>query len=175
MTAGHDIETFRIARTAKADTRPSPRRVAGMFTAAAAALSLVLATALPARAGDRGEDLAKALIAALVIGAIIHETKKDNRAPAPVPVPEPTRKKKKKKDKWHSEARIPAVCALQFEGERRSVTVYPERCLLREGVSRKLPRYCANEARIYGDWDRIYSERCLREAGFRLPADPRDD
>jgi hypothetical protein len=165
MTAGHGFETIRIARSAAADRVASPRRLAWGITAGAAALSLVLASALPARAGDK-DDLAKALIAALVVGAIIHETRKDDR-PAPpvvVPAPEPVHKKKKRK---HPPV-IPSACALEFEGERRSVTVYPESCLLDYGVESRLPRYCAKEARIYGEWDRIYSEKCLREAGFKL-------
>jgi hypothetical protein len=166
MTAGHEIQTVRIARTQKADTIPSPRRMVGLITAGAAALSLILATTLPARADNRSDDLAKALIAALVVGAIIHETKKSDHNPAPAPTPEPVHKRKKWKH--YNTTTIPAVCALQFDGERRSVTVYPERCLLREGVTRRLPRGCANEARIYGKWDRIYSERCLRDAGFIL-------
>ena len=172
MTAGHPFETVRIARTQIADTRTSPRRMAAVLTAGAMALSLMLAAALPAKAGNRDDDLAKALIAALVVGAIIHETRKDDHATPPAPVPEPVRKKK---NKWHrDQPRIPAVCALQFDGARRSVIVYPERCLMREGVGRRLPEHCATEARIYGRWDRVYSERCLRDAGFRLPADPRD-
>lgn len=156
MTAGHRFETIRIARNEVARPVPSPRRLAGVITGGAAVLALVLATALPARAGDRGNDLAKALIAALVVGAIIHETKKDKK-PAPQPAPVDTT------------PRIPAVCALEFEGERQSVTVYPESCLLDEGVTARLPRYCAKDARIYGEWDRIYGEKCLGEAGFRLP------
>jgi len=162
MTAA--IETIRIARTAKAP--PSPNRLAGYITAGAVTLSLILATALPARAGDRGDDLAKALIAAIVIGAIIHETKRDD--PAPAPLPEPVRKKKGGFI-HEQDNRIPAVCALQFEGDRRAVTVYPERCLRREGVQGRLPSHCAKDARIYGKRDRVYTERCLRDAGFDLP------
>jgi hypothetical protein len=172
MTAGHGIEVVRIARTQKADNLPSPRRVAGFFTAGAVVLSMILATALPAHAGKRQDDVAKALIAALILGAIIHETKRDDRHPAPAPAPEPVQKPWHKNWKHHHEqATIPAVCALQFDGDRRSVTVYPESCLLRQGVARNLPRGCANEARIYGKWDRIYSERCLRDAGFALESD----
>ncbi len=172
MTAGHGIETIRIARSAAADRVPSPRRLAWGITAGAAALSLVLASALPARAGDKGNDLAKALIAALVVGAIIHETKKDNRPAPPVvvpaPAPEPVYKKKKKRK--HPPV-VPQACALTFEGEHRDVTVYPESCLLDYGVSAPLPTYCGKDARIYGEWDRIYGETCLRDAGFRLQSE----
>ena len=162
MTAA--FKTIRIARTAKAPI--SPNRLAGYITAGAVTLSLILATALPARAGDRGDDLAKALIAAVVIGAIIHETKRDD--PAPAPVPEPVRKKKGHFNHG-PDKRIPAVCALQFEGDLSGDTYYPERCLRREGVRGRLPASCAKDARIYGKHDRIYSERCLRRAGFDMP------
>ena len=166
MTGDHHLETIRIAR--KGQPQPSARRLGLIATAGAAALSLVLATAIPARAGNKGDDIAKALIAALVIGALVHEAQKDKVAPPPPAPPEPVRKKKKDKA-----PRIPAVCALEFEGAERSVTVYPESCLLDEGVTHRLPRHCAKEARIYGEWDRVYGERCLREAGFRLPGDHR--
>ncbi len=169
MTTAHAIEKVRIARTATADRIPNPRRLGWALTAGAAALSMVLASAIPARAGDRGDDLAKALIAALVVGAIIHETKKDKQPAPPVVVPEPEPVHKKKKRKREHPPVIPSACALQFDGERRSVTVYPESCLLDYGVSYKsLPTYCAKDARIYGEWDSIYGEDCLRDAGFML-------
>jgi hypothetical protein len=157
MITGPKAERIRIARNNRADAIPSPRRLASIVTAGAAALAVLLAASLPARAGGKGDDLAKALIAALVVGAIIHETRKDDPAPAPV--------HKKKRDKRHKT--VPTACALEFEGERKSVTVYPESCLQDFGV-RALPEYCAKNARIYGEWDRIYGEKCLREAGFQV-------
>lgn len=164
--SANGVETIRIARSAKADTRPSPRRMGWMLTAGAAALALALGAALPARAADR-DDIAKALVAALVVGAIIHEVndRDDRKKPSSAPAPESIYKKKRRE---HVPV-VPSVCAMEFEGERRSVTVYPERCLRREGISeRLLPRHCAKDARIWGKRDRIYSERCLRDAGFKL-------
>lgn len=165
MTARPLAGQNRIARNRAGDKVANPRRLGWAVTAGAAAVSLILASAIPARAGDRKEDLAKALIAALVVGAIIHETRKDDSPTPPpvVPVPEPVHKKKRK----HPPV-IPNVCALEFEGEHRSVTVYPESCLLDQGVQDRLPRHCARNARIYGSWDRIYGEKCLRDAGFKL-------
>lgn len=167
------IATFRAAAMGQPDSRLSPRRLLGVITAGAVAVSMILAAAMPAQAGNRKDDLAKALIAALVIGAIIHETRKDDVAPA-LPAPEPARKKKRPHD--HDADIIPTACALEFEGNRRNVTVYPERCLLRQGLSRReLPRDCATRARIYGEWDRVYSVQCLRSAGFDLRDDHRRD
>ncbi|NJM84499.1 MAG: hypothetical protein HC844_20470 [Tabrizicola sp.] len=96
------------------------------------------------------------MIAALVIGAIIHETKKDK----------PKAKPKKKKPVQVREPRVPSVCAIEIEGERRNVTVYPESCLREEGFDYRLPRGCATDARIFGRPDRIYGVQCLRDAGF---------
>ncbi len=147
----------RIASQGVSETTLSGRRFAAMITGGAAALALVLATAIPAKA-DKKDDLAKALIAALVVGAIAHELKdRDKPAPVPVPVPEPVKNK-----------RVPSVCAISIDGADRSVTLYPESCLRAEGFDYRLPRGCANGATIYGERDRVYSAQCLRNAGFRV-------
>ncbi len=64
--------------------------------------------------------------------------------------------------------RVPEVCAIRIEGDRREVTVYAGRCLRDEGFRYDLPEYCARGIRIYGQRDRIYSADCLRDAGFRV-------
>lgn len=146
-----------IASNGISETSLTGRRFAAMLTGGAAALALVLATAIPAKA-DKRDDLAKALIAALVVGAIAHELKdKDRPAPVPVPVPERVRNK-----------RVPSICAISIDGAAKSVTLYPESCLRAEGFSHRLPRGCANTATIFGERDRVYSAQCLRDAGFRV-------
>ncbi len=129
------------------------RRFAAMLTGGAAALALVLATAIPAKA-DKKDDLAKALAAALVVGIIANELK-DKRKPAPQPEPVSSR-------------RIPSVCAISIDGADRSVSLYPESCLRAEGFRHRLPRGCSNGATIFGERDRVYSAKCLRDAGFRV-------
>lgn len=58
--------------------------------AVATALSLTLGAAIPAHAWGRSEQNAlKAIGAALVIGAIIHQSQKKNAAPKPQPAPKP--------------------------------------------------------------------------------------
>jgi hypothetical protein len=162
MSVAKMTETFRVARTQQADHRPSARRMGWMLTAGAAALSLLLGAALPARAADK-DDLAKALVAALIVGAIIHEANdRDDRTP-PVMGPDLIKKKKR-----HSAKTIPAACALSLDGHRRNATYYSERCMRREGVQAKLPGHCARDARIWGKRDRIYGEHCLRKAGFKI-------
>lgn len=149
----------RIASRGISETTLSARRFAAMLTGGAAALAVVLATAIPAKA-DKKDDLAKALIAALVVGVIAHELKdKDKPARVPVPLPEPEPVKSK---------RVPSVCAISIDGAERSVTLYPESCLRDEGFKARLPRGCANTATIFGQRDRVYSAQCLRDAGYRV-------
>ena len=45
--------------------------------------------------------------------------------------------------------------------------MYSESCLLDEGFNYRLPD-CARPIRIYGQRDYVYSEQCLRDAGFRV-------
>jgi hypothetical protein len=155
MSVEYRSKSHRIASQGITETTLSGRRFAAMLTGAAAAFALVLATAIPAKA-DKKDDLAKALIAALVVGAIAHELK-DKDKPAPLPVPEPVKSK-----------RVPSVCAISIDGADRSVTLYPESCLRAEGFGHRLPRGCANNATIFGERDRVYSAQCLRDAGFRV-------
>mgnify|MGYP003497756736 CR=1 FL=1 len=158
MSVDFTSKSYRIASHGISESALSGRRLAAMITGGAAALAMVLATAIPVKAEKN--DLAKALIAALVVGAIAHELKdKDKPAPVPLPLPEPEPVKSK---------RVPQVCAISIDGAERSVTLYPESCLREEGFDYRLPRHCANGATIFGERDRVYSAQCLREAGYRL-------
>ncbi len=156
MTIEFRSKSHRISSKGISETNLSGRRFAAMLTGGAAALALVLATAIPARADKN--DLTKALIAALVVGVIAHELK-DNKKPAPAPLPEPEPVKSK---------RVPSVCTISIDGADRSVTLYSEGCLREEGFDYRLPRDCANSATIFGERDRVYSAQCLRDAGFRI-------
>lgn len=134
------------------------KRMLTALTVGATALSLLLAGTMQAQADTRSDNLAKALVAAIAIGAILNSSKKGHAQPAPPP-----------QQPVHSYApRIPSVCAIEISGKRRDVTVYPERCLRREGFDARLPRHCANEARVFGRVDRVYGEDCLRDAGYRV-------
>ncbi len=151
MTSTFPSKPIRIASSAPVQRGMSGHRFTTMLTVGAVVIAMVLATAMPARA-DKKDDLAKALIAALVIGAIVHETNRDDRRPEPVRQP-----------------RVPEICAISISGAQRDVTLYPASCLRREGFNYRLPRGCANEARIFGKRDTVYSAQCLRDAGFRVP------
>jgi hypothetical protein len=159
MSVEFRSKSHRIASQGVSETTLSGRRFAAILTGGAAALAVVLAMAVPAKA-DKKDDLAKALIAAIVVGAIANElSDRGKPAPVPVPVPEPVKSK-----------RVPSVCAISIDGGERSVTLYPESCLRAEGFDYRLPRGCANGATIYGERDRVYSAQCLRDAGFRVSA-----
>lgn len=161
MSVEFRSRSHRIASRGISESTLSARRFAAMLTGGAAALAVVLATTIPAKA-DSKNDVAKALIAALVVGAIANELRADDK-PAPVPVPLPLPEPEPVSSK-----RVPAVCAISIDGAERSVTLYPESCMRAEGFKPRLPRGCANTATIFGERDRVYSAQCLRDAGFRV-------
>ena len=141
---------------------PLKRLMTGM-TALAVAGSLVLASAVPSQADRRGDNIAKALAAAIVLGLIVNNAKKGNGHPAPVPAPIPL-----PQPLPVNKPRVPAVCAIEIDSDRgNAVTVYSESCMRDEGFDYRLPD-CARSVRIYGERDRIYSAKCLRDAGFRV-------
>jgi hypothetical protein len=148
-----------IASRGVAESTLSGRKFASLMTCGAVVLALALGAALPAKA-DRKDDLAKALLGALVVGVIVNEL---NNKPKPAPVVPPVVTPELVRSN-----RVPAVCAITVDGAERSVTLYPESCLRREGFDRRLPRNCANQASIFGQDDRVYSAQCLRDAGFRV-------
>ena len=157
MSVEFRSSSHRIASRGISETTLSARRFAAMLTGGAAAVALVLATTIPAKAENKN-DLAKALIAALVVGVIANELKdKDKPAPIREPIPEPA-----------PINHVPSVCAISIDGAERSVTLYPETCLRKEGFYARLPRGCANSATVFGQRDKVYSSQCLRDAGFRV-------
>ncbi len=155
QTARQTPRIIPAARIARAGSLPSARRLAAAVTLGAAAVALVLAAALPARAGAGEDGQGGALGAPVVIGAFPEAV-----VPEAGLVPAYTKKPR---------GRVPDFCAIEFEGDRRTVTIYAESCLLDAGLTRKLPYRCGKDARIFGHWDVVFSEKCLREAGFVLP------
>lgn len=161
-------ETLAETIHALRDTRQTPmftlKRQANIFVVLLMALSLLIATAMPSHAEKRGNDLAKIIAGALVIGLIaktIDDNKDRNKPkphkPQPQPYPEPV-----------YQPRVPSVCAISIDSDSGNpVTMYSEKCLYREGFDYRLPN-CARDVKIYGERDRIYSAQCLRDAGFRL-------
>ncbi len=159
------------------------RKLMTGLTAAALALTLLAAAAVPARADRASDNLAKALAAALVIGAIVNGIDNNNDR---VEV-----RDRGQNDGWdngrdqdwqnrdwrdgrgHShkygrQPRVPQACAFRLKGKHsRSALVYSERCLRQQGFTYRLPD-CGHSLRVQGKRDRVYSEQCLIGAGFSL-------
>lgn len=157
--------------------RPALKRMGKALTSVVLAGSLVIGSAAPSLADKRGDNLAKALGAALVLGLILNANKKSHAEPAPAPAPPPKPKPQPQPRPWpqHQQysaiPRVPAVCAISIDSnDGRPVTMFSESCLRDEGFDYRLPD-CARPIRIYGQRDYVYSEQCLREAGFRIGYD----
>lgn len=145
-------ETALSRRSAATPTDPLKRLMGGL-TVVALLVALLAATAVPARADKRSDNIAKLIVGALIVGAIVNEMKDDKPKPPKHPP--------------HS-ARIPAACAITIDSqERRNVTLYGGNCLRDHGI-RNLPS-CGRSMTIYGQRDRLYSADCLRSAGYRTP------
>ncbi len=157
----------RLPVSAPAPNRPPIKRIADIGAALLVSTSLLVATAQPSMADKRGDDFAKALGAALILGlaisALDNKTKAE-AAPAPTPQPKP---RPHPKPRYEAIPTVPAVCAIEIDSnEGRAVTVFAETCMREEGFDYRLPD-CARNIRIYGRSDQVYSEQCLRDAGFR--------
>jgi hypothetical protein len=157
---------------------PAIRRFTATIAAAATALALMTAAAVPARAGQNGDDFAKAiaaLAAIAIIGTAIN-SRDDDRAP-PRHVYQPPRQKHiySPPQRERRATVLPAQCAVQLRGHRQSEVVYPERCLRRAGVDRRLPQRCEvslsghrrGSERGRGHGRTAYEQNCLLNAGFR--------
>lgn len=154
-------ETLAETIHALRDTSHAPmftmKRQANFVVALVIAISVLAASALPSHADKRGDNIAKFLAGALVIGLIANSIDNNKHHAAPTPKPQPI-----------GLPRVPSVCAISIDSNSGdAVTMFPEKCLRREGFNYRLPD-CARSVRIYGESDRIYSAKCLREAGFKV-------
>lgn len=152
-------ETIHALRHARHVPMFAMKRQANRLLAAVIAVSLLAVSALPSHADRRGDNIAKLLAGALAVGLIANsiDNNKAQAAPAPAPQPRPV-----------GLPRVPSVCAISIDSNSGdAVTMYPEKCLRREGFRYGLPA-CARPARIFGETDKIYSANCLQDAGFKL-------
>ncbi len=156
--------TLATPRTFAANAR---RRFVATLAGAAVALGAMTAAAVPARASD-GEDLAKALAAIAAVAIIAKAVEKDRAA---APRPDPVQVQgwgQGHGGKWDRGARrLPAQCAIEVQGRKRTHVVYSENCLRRAGVEGRLPRYCQQDVRLRGRHVAVFPEDCLLDAGFR--------
>ena len=142
-------------------TTPARRFVAAL-AAAATAMALMTAAAVPARASTESDNFAKA-IAALAAIAIIGSTINDNNRRGKVVSP-----RQPDRDDHRSRVQtLPEQCAVEIRGNRRNQTLYVERCLRRSGIDRRLPQQCATTVNLRGRSVTAFPENCLLNAGFR--------
>jgi hypothetical protein len=147
---------------------PLSRRLVAGLAALATALSLLAATAVPARADN--SDLVKAIAGLAAVALIAREIDKSDRRsarPRAQPVRDPVKAPLVRPG-------VPAVCAIDIDGTSTpTVRVFAERCLREEGFTWRLPESCARTVRIFGRPDRIFPATCLTDAGFDTGARPR--
>ncbi|MGV8951522.1 MAG: hypothetical protein ACOH2M_10500 [Cypionkella sp.] len=166
-------ETFHITgdhTPAQPIIRPAIKRMARALTSVVLAGSLVIGSAAPSLADKRGDNLAKVLGAAIVLGLILNANKGHaDPAPAPQPQPQPKPHHQPRPRPQHTAIpRVPANCAISIDSNSGNpVSMYSESCMRDAGFDYRLPD-CARPVRIYGKRDYVYSEQCLRDAGFRI-------
>jgi len=143
---------------AAAARRHGARRFVAAVAITAAALGVLTAAAVPARA-DPHSDQVLGVLAGIAAVAVIASALGNNKPkPAALPAqPTPT----------HGVA-LPNSCALWVEGQDRNGTIFSERCLHNRGYIDNLPTGCARNASVFGRNDRIYPARCLAQAGFTI-------
>ena len=139
------------------------KRLMNIAVAATVSVGLLASSAAPAMADRKSDNMLKALLGIAVLGAIIHETKKDRR-PAPQPAPQPYPPVVVVPD---HRADLPRACVMKITGLRGEHMGYGESCLIDYGYTTRLPRHCAHDTRINGRPDRIFATNCLADAGFR--------
>lgn len=177
-----------LAETLQALPVPPRRRLMAGLTAAALALSVLLAQAAPVRAGDN-DDLLAALAALAAIGVIAgaadndrgEEGRGDTRAHRRDSYQfrhSPSHASPSYHDRHEASPRhavtLPAICAIEIEGRDRDRVVYTERCLDTAGV-RHLPPRCARELSLPRGTEWVYAQSCLRAAGYSFQAPLRRD
>jgi hypothetical protein len=158
-----------------------PAILVNLTTAAAVAAAAIFAGTGPVQAKD--DDLLKIIAGVAAVAVIANVITQNQRQATRVtrnvtPEPQPRPRATQAEDYWRyldpvkpvrstRGPRLPAACALEFEGGPRPVTYYAESCLRREGVAYALPQYCAEQIRSR-DWQgRVYEAECLRDAGYR--------
>lgn len=152
------------------------------FIATVAATSILITgfAAAPARANQ--DDLGRALAALLgvaIVGAVIHENKKNKKDKARAYVEpqhkihKPIQKKRHVKPRplprRVSEHLLPGQCLRSFETRRGTARIFGERCLERNyGFTHRLPQHCERRVRTDRGFRVGFGARCLRRQGYEL-------
>lgn len=135
---------------------------------AAAAIAITGFTAAPARAGDDevGAALA-ALLGLAIVGAVIHEKKKDKKKRHTVHTP--VHPKPKPLPKRVNRKLLPAHCLRSFHTDQGKRRLFGQRCLHKHYRHvDSLPYRCHREVYTDRGWRQGYGARCLNRHGFQL-------
>ncbi|MCB4379679.1 hypothetical protein [uncultured Tateyamaria sp.] len=135
-------------------------------TIAAVAIAITGFSAAPARAGDDevGAALA-ALLGLAIVGAVIHEKKKDKKRRHTVHTPVHPKPLPKRVDR----KLLPQKCLRSFNTDRGHRRIFGQRCLNNHyKFARSLPAACHREVYTDRGWRRGYAARCLNRHGYQL-------
>ena len=152
------------------------------FIATVAAASILITGFAAAPAHANQEDVGRALAALLgvaIVGAVIHENKKNRKQRAHVqPAPrhnvhKPVQKQRHVKPRplprRVSEHLLPGRCLRSFETRRGTARIFGERCLERHySFTHRLPQHCERRIRTDRGPRFGFGARCLRKQGYKL-------
>jgi hypothetical protein len=149
-------------------------------TVAVASILITGFSAAPARANQ--DDVGRALAALLgiaIVGAVIHENKKNKKQRAHVkPAPrhkvhKPVQKQRHVKPRplprHVSQHLLPGRCLRSFETRRGTARIFGQRCLERHyGFTHRLPQHCERRVRTDRGSRSGFGANCLRKQGYKL-------
>lgn len=154
------------------------------FIGTIAAISIIITgfAAAPARANDQNLNGAlAALLGIAVVGAIIHEKKKDKkRSRAQVVHKEPQKKtydartqtrhiKPRPLPRRLSARLLPGQCLRSYETTRGAMRIFGQRCLEQNyKFTHSLPQHCERRVRTDRGMRFGYAARCLNRQGYEL-------
>lgn len=129
-----------------------------ILPALAAALVLNPISSTPAAADS--DDVAKLLLGAVAVGAIVHVVKKERERDA-------ARAAAARATATANEYNLPTTCTFQIRTHKGRQDVLGQRCMQQEGVNiSRLPTYCSTTINSHRGPRTVYDERCLREFGY---------
>lgn len=148
--------------------------------AAATALSLILGAALPAHAWGRSEQNAlKAIAAALVVGAIVHQSQKKKAEPAPQPVyrqpvvkapvvqkpevPKPVYQESRNQTRYNHDLRNQAPAKTYQQPQVKTGRVIGQTSAYGSGIQNTTAAQVFNN---YAPYQRVAIQRRLSEFGY---------
>lgn len=155
------------------------------FITAVAAVSIMITGFAVAPARADSDDMNRALLALLgvaIVGAVIHDRKRDDdrvhrpqvqphphKRPHIKPYPKPHVKPRPVPSRVHRKL-LPAQCLRTIHNRRgQRIREFGLRCM-RENYRHvnRLPQYCVRKDRTHKGIRMGYEVRCLRDAGYRL-------